>query len=98
MNNQKLCFIGKVVDDRVKRSIKGYQSKSVLFDVTNTWKGVEQSQMIITTGQGGGDCGYDFKKGQEYLVYANESTMYGAKSLASTICDRTDVLSSHKRT
>ena len=87
-------FSGKVVDVREKRSIKGYQTKSVLFEVTNTWKGVKQSQMIITTGQGGGgDCGFDFKEGQEYLVYANESTLYGAQSLASTICDRTNELS-----
>ena len=27
------------------------------------------------------------------MVYANESTMYGAKSLVSTICDRTNELS-----
>ena len=86
-------FSGKVIDVKEKRSIKGYQTKSVLFEVTNTWKGVKQSQILITTGQGGGDCGFDFKKGQEYLVYANESTMYGAKSLASTICDRTNELS-----
>ena len=64
-------FSGKVVDVREKRSIKGYQTKSVLFEVTNTWKGVKQSQIIITTGQGGGDCGFEFKEGQEYLVYAN---------------------------
>ena len=55
-------FSGKVVDVREKRSIKGYQTKSVLFEVTNTWKGVKQSQIIVTTGQGGGDCGFNFKK------------------------------------
>ena len=27
------------------------------------------------------------------MVYANESTMYGAKALVSTICDRTNELS-----
>ena len=86
-------FSGKVVDVREKRSIKGYQTKSVLFEVTNTWKGVKQSQMIITTGQGGESCGFHFNEGQEYLVYANESTMYGAKSLVATICDRTNKLS-----
>ncbi|WP_445489824.1 hypothetical protein [Niallia sp. 03133] len=90
----KAVFSGKVVDIREKRSLKGYTSKSVLFEVTNTWKGVEQSQIIITTGQGGGDCGFNFKEGEEYLVYANESTMYGAKSLVSIICDRTNELSS----
>ena len=86
-------FSGKVVDVREKRSIKGYQTKSVLFEVTNTWKGVKQSQIIVTTGQGGGDCGFNFKEGQEYLVYVNKSTMYGGKTLVSAICDRTNELS-----
>ncbi|MFJ7700578.1 hypothetical protein [Lysinibacillus fusiformis] len=90
----KAVFSGKVVDIKEKKSLKGYQSKSVLFEVTKTWKGVEQSQIIITTGQGGGDCGYNFIKGEEYLVYADESIMYGGKSLVSVICDRTDMLSS----
>lgn len=90
----KAVFSGKIVDIKEKLSLKGYTTKSVLFEVTNTWKGVEQSQIIITTGQGGGDCGYNFIKGEEYLVYANESIMYGAKSLVSTMCNRTGVLSS----
>ncbi|MGG2055519.1 hypothetical protein ABFY48_14080 [Lysinibacillus pakistanensis] len=90
----KAVFSGKVVDIKEKRSLKGYTTKSVLFEVTNTWKGVEQSQIIITTGQGGGDCGYNFIKGEEYLVYANESIMYEAKSLVSTMCNRTGLLSS----
>lgn len=93
----KAVFSGKVVDIKVRRSLKGYTTQSVLFEVTKTWKGVEQSQIRITTGQGGGDCGYNFKKGNEYLVYAYESTMYGAKSLVSTTCSRTDVLSSSQK-
>ncbi|MCQ6276376.1 hypothetical protein JMM81_15785 [Bacillus sp. V3B] len=96
-DRSKAVFSGKVVDIREKRSLKGYTSKSVLFEVVNTWKGVEQSQIIITTGQGGGDCGFDFKEGQEYLVYANESTMYGVKSLVTVICDRTNELSSSQK-
>lgn len=92
--NSKAVFSGKVIDIREKGSLKGYRSKSVLFEVKNTWKGVTQSQIIITTGQGGGDCGIDFKEGEEYLVYANDSTMYGKKTLVSIICDRTNDLKS----
>lgn len=95
--HSKAVFSGKVVDIKVRRSLKGYTTQSVLFEVTKTWKGVEQSQIRITTGQGGGDCGYNFIKGNEYLVYAYESTMYGAKSLVSTMCSRTDVLSSSQK-
>ena len=93
----KAVFSGKVVDIKVTKNVKGYASKSVLFEVTKTWKGVEQTQIIITTGQDDGDCGYNFIKGNEYLVYANESRMYGAKSLVSILCDRTDVLSSSQK-
>lgn len=93
----KAVFSGKVVDIEERRSLKGYTVKSVLFDVTNTWKGVEQSQIIITTGQGHGDCGYDFTKGKEYVVYAYESTMYGAKSLVTTMCDLTGLVSSAQK-
>ncbi|MGA3678328.1 hypothetical protein ACPCXF_25220, partial [Lysinibacillus agricola] len=92
--SSKVVFSGKVVDLKERLSLKGYKTKSVLFEVTNTWQGVEQSQIIITTGQGGGDCGYNFIKGEEYLVYANESIIYGAKSLVLAICNRTDMLSS----
>ncbi len=90
MDRSKAVFSGKVVGIKEKRSLKGDTSTSVLFDVTKTWKGVRQSQIIINTGLSNADCGFDFTEGQEYLVYAKESTMYGAKSLVTTICDRTN--------
>lgn len=83
-------FSGMVLDIREKRNA----SKSVLFEVRNIWKGADESQIIITTGQGGGDCGFIFKEGTEYLVYASESTLFGEKSLASSICDRTNKMTS----
>lgn len=90
----KAVFSGKVLDINENRSLNGYLSKSVLFEVDETWKGTDQSQIVITTGQGGGDCGIEFKEGEEYLVYANESDMYGEKSLVTIICNRTNQLSS----
>ncbi|MGA9226762.1 MAG: hypothetical protein WB217_10525 [Mesobacillus sp.] len=96
LERSKAVFSGKVLDIKEKRSAQGYMTKSVLFEVTNTWKGVTQSQIIITTGQGGGDCGFNFTEGQEYLVYANDSDMYGAKTLVTLICDRTNYLTALK--
>lgn len=95
-NRSKAVFSGKVIDIKEKRSSNGYLAKSILFEVTNTWKGIHQSQITITTGISDANCGFDFKNGKEYLVYANESTMYGAKSLVTIICDRTNELSSSK--
>ncbi|MGE7696809.1 hypothetical protein ACQKNC_22535 [Lysinibacillus sp. NPDC094177] len=60
----KAVFSGKVVDIKERLSLKGYTTKSVLFEVTNAWKGVERSQINFTSGQGGGDCGYNFIKGE----------------------------------
>lgn len=92
LEQSEAVFSGKVIEITEKKA-KGYMTKSVLFEVTNTWKGLEQSQVIITTGLGGGDCGFRFIEGQEYLVYANESDMYGEKSLTTIMCDRTNTLS-----
>ncbi|MBY0121832.1 hypothetical protein [Bacillus sp. S/N-304-OC-R1] len=92
-DRSQAVFSGKVIRISETESMKGYRTKTVLFEVINTWKGVTQSQIIIRTGQGGGDCGIDFIEGIEYLVYANESDMYGPKELVTIICDRTNKLS-----
>lgn len=87
-------FSGKVISIKDNRSLSGYTSKKVLFEVSQTWKGVKESQITITTGQGGGDCGNNFFEGEDYLVYSHESDMYGKKQLISTMCDRTVELDS----
>lgn len=94
LERSEAVFSGKVLDIREKTNPSGYNYKSVLFQVAYTWKGVKESQIIITTGLGGGDCGIDFKEGQEYLVYANESDadMYEANTLSTVICDRTNMI------
>ena len=81
-------FSGTVRD--VKQNAMGYITKRVLFDVDATWKGIDDTQVVILTGGGGGDCGIDFKEGKRYVVYANHSKMYGDEErLTSILCDRT---------
>jgi hypothetical protein len=46
---------------------------------------VEGTEIEISTGVGGGDCGYDFKNGQRYLVYAYRYQ----ERLTTNICSRT---------
>lgn len=87
--HSEAVFSGKVIDIQQKKHLKGYLTKTVLFEIEATWKGGSQSQVIVTTGSGGGDCGFDFEKGREYLVYASESSMYGKKELVTILCDRT---------
>ena len=57
----------------------------VKFSVEQSYLGVSGTEIEIFTGRGGGDCGYRFKIGQRYLVYA---TQYENK-LVTSICFRT---------
>ena len=54
--------------------------------VIRSWKGSFGGRVEIYTSYGGGDCGYPFVVGNEYLVYA-----YRAPSgrLVTSICGRT---------
>ncbi|CAG7625951.1 hypothetical protein ACFQI7_14110 [Paenibacillus allorhizosphaerae] len=86
-------FAGRVLEVKEQRYLNGSVTRAVLFEVSHIWKGGNESQIIIHTGSGGGDCGFHFEKSKEYLVYAHPSTMYGDKELLITIiCDRTNVL------
>ena len=61
----------------------------VIVDVANFHKGAEQSNVLLTTGVGGGDCGFDFEIGKKYLIYA-----YADESgqLSTGICSDTRLL------
>ena len=86
-------FSGWVLDVKEQRHMNGSLTKAALFEVSRVWKGSEESQIIIHTGSGGGDCGFHFEKNKSYLVYARPSTMYGDNELLITIiCDRTSGL------
>lgn len=93
LSQSKAVFSGKVMEIEEKKSVTGFTTKSALFEVKEAWKGVSQSQIKVTTGAGGGDCGYDFKAGQSYLVYANGSDMYGSNKLTVILCSRTAEIS-----
>lgn len=86
-------FSGKAILVDEKPVLFSAATRSVVFQVAQVWKGPAHSQIKIKTGQGGGDCGINFSAGQEYLVYAVKSEMYGANELTTIICDRTAVLS-----
>lgn len=46
--------------------------RRVRLKVDQAFKGVSNGEVEIYTGWGGGDCGYDFRSGSRYLVYAYE--------------------------
>lgn len=95
LNEANAVFSGEVVEIiENKKLFGGSYGKTVHFKVDKAWKGAVESEMIITTGNDGGDCGFAFEKGRNYLVYASMSNMYVEGTLSTTICHRTTELSS----
>jgi len=42
----------------------------VSLEVLHSYRGDQRKHMWLSTGLGGGDCGFDFEVGKQYLVYA----------------------------
>jgi hypothetical protein len=61
--------------------------RRVRFAVIEGFSGVRTGTIEVTTGRGGGDCGFPFRAGAEYVVYASGGEQ-GAP-LHVSICSRT---------
>jgi hypothetical protein len=55
------------------------------------WRSAENTAdtVEIVTGIGGGDCGYPFRAGRTYLVYASRHRVRDANYLSTGICSNT---------
>jgi len=86
-------FLGRVVDvegaDMVRGSGGGYRrtDRMFRFEVLAAWKGVTAADLIVQTGSGGGDCGYEFSPNGVYIVYGNR--VAGSGRIAAWLCSRT---------
>ena len=76
---------------RVGKDEFAVHHRRVKFEVEETFRGQQRTSVEVTTGQGGGDCGFDFRTGEHYLVYANHLPQTG--QLYTGICSRTRPLS-----
>lgn len=63
--------------------------RTVFFAVTRVYRGSESETLKVKTGWGGGDCGFDFVTGKEYLVYADQ---LDDGTLEAGICSHTKSL------
>jgi hypothetical protein len=63
------------------------RGRVVVFAIERAFRGVQGTTAEITTGMGGGDCGYPFEVGERYLVYAYREKE--ASRLGTGICTRT---------
>ena len=76
------------------RGDTGASYQRVTLEVSAVWKGPIARETVVFTGSGGGDCGYFFEPGKEYLVYATmpnggSPQIVPANSLTTGICSRT---------
>jgi hypothetical protein len=82
-------FEGEVVEvtDR-KDAPTPFAKRRARFTVARVWRGDVPASVDVMTGSGGGDCGYGFRKGRKYLVYASE----GQSGLVTNSCSPTKPL------
>jgi hypothetical protein len=58
----------------------------VTFEVMEAWKGTKTKSATAVTGWGGGDCGVDYREGEEFVVFAFAGKKEGASELSTGIC------------
>jgi hypothetical protein len=51
-------------------NLRPHHWQAVRFEVARQYKGESVSSVVVRTGKGRGDCGFPFKVGFNYLVYA----------------------------
>jgi len=86
-------FSGEAVEVEEGPSIKmmgisGLRSSRVTLRTSEVWKGPQRETLEVSTPRDGMSCGYPFKEGQEYLVYANT----GKQGLEAYLCTETKPL------
>ena len=82
-------FMGIVEEIRLARPRPSARAAylEVRFRVLEDWKGAPFDTIRIGTGFGGGDCGYGFRVGDSYVVYARAWS--DSEYAFTSICDRT---------
>ena len=93
-----VLFAGRVtqvselsIPDKTGKNDFVYRYQLVRFDVEENFRGQPRTSIEVTTGEGGGDCGFQFRTGERYLIYAGELPETGR--LHTSICTRTRLLS-----
>lgn len=80
-------FSGKVVEiRRHKRGGDIFARVEAVLRVERVWKGVEATTVSVFTASHSATCGYGFKEGRTYLVYAHKDA---EGRLSTGICWRT---------
>ncbi len=94
LRGQTAIFVGVVTSVTIDQA-DSHKYRVAQFTIEEPLKGIDQKSVDVVTGMGGGLCGYDFKAGERYLVYANPTTVQTTAGpsltarLETSICTRT---------
>jgi hypothetical protein len=82
-------FRGTVVEVLQLQSVA---LQMVVVDADAAWAGIKSRRVYVFTGYGGGDCGYPFEVGKQYIVWANRNEEWAPGELSTGICSFTTPL------
>ena len=87
--NATAVFLGKVVKvTKVKDSATGFPTDVIVeFKVERAWSRIKAARVTIHTAGNSAACGFEFRKGLSYIVYAS-----GDSKLKVFSCSRTAML------
>ena len=86
--------IGDVIPTIATDLDKDGPGRMVSLEVLHSYRGDQRKLTRLSTGLGGGDCGFDFEVGKQYRVYAFKDE---AGELSTNICSRTALLEKSRR-
>ncbi len=91
--DSEAVFSGEVVEvaegpPTKMMGISGVRTSRVTLRASEVWKGPQRETLEVSTLRDGMSCGYPFKEGQEYLVYAYT----GKQGLEVDLCNGTQRL------
>lgn len=85
-----VVFTGEVVTFEKLDPRQFFSRRIARVRVDRVWRGEVTGVVEVSTGGGGGDCGYGFRRGQQYVIYAHKGP-HG--TLSTNICTPTKLLS-----
>lgn len=68
--------------------MRGSDPVTIVFDVSQVWRGPTESPLIVTTAIMEATCGYTFQQDDEYIVYAGPNGLTN-QPLDANLCSRT---------
>jgi hypothetical protein len=75
---------GTIVYKTGRQSPTGFVRRLVVLRIEELFKGAVAPLIVLVTGSGGGDCGYVFEDGKEYLVFAEMTSDKRMKTVVSS--------------